>query len=166
MLDGAVQDRLHIGPADILTALPHRGAALFPAACWFDGADGGAIRGGGSAAWDAAHPVLQGHFPQLAIVPGVFLLEAAAQIAGVLVWAANDNRDAAQGRIGVLSSLKKSLIHAPVLPGQRIDYQLELRRVGADFYQVAGVGMHGERKAVTLELTLSVVDPARLTSTI
>lgn len=158
MLELDVLERREITLAGIEAALPHRGHALFPGRCWFDGADGARISGGGSASWSADHPVLQGHFPGLAIVPGVFLIEAAAQIAGVLIDAAREERDPSASRIGVLSSVKKVLVHSPVLPGQAIDYRLELRRAGAEFYQVMAVGSHGERKAITLEMSIGVID--------
>lgn len=163
MPDTSVLERREIEPAQIATALPHRGHALFPSRCWFDGAEEGRIRGGGSASWSADHPVLQGHFPGLPIVPGVFLIEAAAQIAGVLIDAAREpgSAGAGAGRIGVLSSVKKVLVHSPALPGQRIDYRLELRRVGGDFYQVTAIGCHEERKVATLEMSIGIVERAQ-----
>lgn len=161
MSEGGAPPRRDIGRAAILASLPHRGDALFPERCWLDSVEQGVIEGGGTAQWSAGHPVLLGHFPGFAIVPGVFLIEAAAQITGVLIRAVRDE-DASIERIGVLSSVKKALIHAPVLPGQSVDYQLRLRPAGAFFYQVSGLATANGDKAISLELTIGVFDRTQL----
>jgi 3-hydroxyacyl-[acyl-carrier-protein] dehydratase len=162
--DGGALPRRDIDLAAIVASLPHRGDALFPARCWLDSAEQGVIVGGGAAQWSADHPVLLGHFPGFAIVPGVFLIEAAAQITGVLIRAVR-NEESAGDRIGVLSSVKKALIHAPVMPGQQVDYQLKLRPAGEFFYQVSGVGTTDGNKAISLELTIGVFDRTQLSKT-
>ena len=100
-------DRREISLLSIEIALPHRGDALFPSSCWLDSVSAGRVSGGGMAAWSANHPVLRGHFPGLAIVPGIFLIEAVAQIAGVLVSVSQEVESTGH-RIGVLSSVKKT----------------------------------------------------------
>lgn len=164
MNDGAPSPRSDIGLAAILASLPHRGDALFPVRCWLDSAAPGRIEGGGTARWSAGHPVLLGHFPGFAIVPGVFLIEAAAQITGVLIRTVRDEESGVD-RIGVLSSVKKALIHAPVMPGQEVDYQLTLRQAGEFFYQVSGVARANGNKAISLELTIGVFDRTQLSKT-
>lgn len=154
-------ERLQIGRAEIEQALPHRGEAMFASACWLDCAQDGKIVGGGTAEWSKEHAVLRGHFPGLTIVPGVFLIEAAAQISGVLISAAKDEGSSGD-YIGVLSSVRKTLIHSPVLPGQQVTYQLELRSTAGQFYQVAGTGSVGGRKVISVELAIGIADRAQL----
>jgi 3-hydroxyacyl-[acyl-carrier-protein] dehydratase len=160
---------LHLPAADIHRLLPHRGAALFIEEAWLHAPEGdGQAAGAGRAAWHAAHPVLQGHFPGLSIVPGIFLVEAVAQLAGVLLAAAA--RRSAAGtqapstRVGVLSAVRKSLIHCPVRPGERVDLDVLARSKGAGFFQVEGHGRVDGRKAATVEVVIGVVDPSVLTS--
>lgn len=164
MNDAGVVSRRDIDLRAIEAALPHRGDALFPLRCWLDSSDQGGIAGGGAALWQAEHPVLRGHFPGFSIVPGVFLIEAAAQISGVLIRTGR-NDDATTERIGVLSSVKKALIHAPVMPGQQVEYQLKLRPAGEFFYQVSGIGMSGGGKAISLELTIGIFSRTQISNT-
>ena len=64
----------------------------------------------GPAAWvsiPADHPALPGHFPGRPIVPGVLLLDAVMQAAGL-----------GQGL------LRRAKFHAPVLPGDAVEITL------------------------------------------
>mgnify|MGYP001606289747 CR=1 FL=1 len=62
---------------DICLLLPHRDHALFLLDAVVEGP-----HVTGTACWADSHPHLTGHFPGLPIVPGVFLIEAAAQLGG------------------------------------------------------------------------------------
>ena len=65
-----------------------------------------------------------GHFPGHPVMPGVLILEAMAQAAGVLVWesVAPDKRDF----ILYLAGVEKSRFRKPAIPGDRIDITIEL----------------------------------------
>ncbi len=128
--------------------LPHRGHALFvEGAC----VDGESIKG--DVVWAADHPVLQGHFPGLPIVPGVFLIEAAAQLGGV--WIASTHRD--KTGLGMLASVRRALVHQPLPAGTGIRYALKVAASGASFFSVSGVGSLADgQKVVTLDLVIAV----------
>ncbi|MCW7540418.1 hypothetical protein OOT46_21555 [Aquabacterium sp. A7-Y] len=137
--------------------LPHRGAALFVQQAAVEGAS---IRG--EACWSAEHPVLQGHFPGQAIVPGVFLIEAAAQLGGV--WIARTH--AGQQGLGVLASVRKALVHRLVMPQERVRYELQVTAAGDRFFSVRGHafgaattpegGDAGDGKVLTIDLLIAV----------
>lgn len=116
-------------PLPLLECLPHRGDALFVQSAEVEGSS---IRG--EACWSAQHPVLQGHFPGQAIVPGVFLIEAAAQLGGV--WIARSH--AGRQGLGVLASVRKALVHRLVMPDERVRYELQLAAAGERFFSVRG----------------------------
>lgn len=65
-----------------------------------------------------------GHFPQHPVMPGVLILEAMAQAAGVLVWesVAPDKRN----YILYLAGVEKSRFRKPAVPGDRLDITVEL----------------------------------------
>ena len=147
------------GPADLPPedCLPHRGHALFVQQAVVAGAS---IRG--EACWSADHPVLQGHFPGQAIVPGVFLIEAAAQLGGI--WIARSH--AGRQGLGVLASVRKALVHRLVLPQERVRYELQVAAAGDRFFSVRGQafgaattpdgGDAGDGKVLTVDLLIAV----------
>lgn len=150
-LDAAAIDRI----------VPHKGHALFIRDAEVEG---WTVRGG--ACWSADHPHLRGHFPGQPIVPGVYLVEAAAQLAGVAIHCAGQalaGRGApAAARIGVLAGVRKSTFHRFVRPGDDVRYTLAVKAVpGTDLYTVAGTGHVRDAKVVTVELTIAAV-PANL----
>jgi 3-hydroxyacyl-[acyl-carrier-protein] dehydratase len=76
---------------------------------------------------DPANPIFAGHFPARPILPGVFLIEAMAQTAGVMLGSAAphnaNNKDAAdRGRKGValLAAVNRFKFLKPVTPGQEL----------------------------------------------
>jgi len=72
-------------------------------------------------------PHFQGHFPGRPIMPGVLILEAMAQAAGVLVFSAPDARPHGESLyyyVGIDSARFKK----PVLPGDQLELEVTLER--------------------------------------
>lgn len=65
-----------------------------------------------------------GHFPGHPVMPGVLILEAMAQAAGVLVWETVDPDK--RNYILYLAGVEKSRFRKPAVPGDRIDIHVEL----------------------------------------
>ncbi|SUX30494.1 3-hydroxyacyl-ACP dehydratase FabZ family protein [Chromobacterium vaccinii] len=136
---------------ELAALLPHAGDAFFLSDAEVDG-----WKASGGASWRADHPHLRGHFPGEPIVPGVYLLEAAAQLAGVAI------RCGAEGwtpeTLGVLAGVRKSYFHRFVRPDERVDYALEVKPTpGSAMYAVSGLGEVGGDKVLTVELTIAGV---------
>ncbi|WP_448235828.1 3-hydroxyacyl-ACP dehydratase FabZ [Microbacterium paulum] len=70
-----------------------------------------------------ANPVFAGHFPGRPIFPGVLLIEAAAQSAGVIATAADDDGTG----IALLATVRKFAFRKPVLPGDLVVLTCELK---------------------------------------
>jgi 3-hydroxyacyl-[acyl-carrier-protein] dehydratase len=64
-------------------------------------------------------PHLQGHFPGNPVLPGVLLLEAMAQTAGLLL---------PEGSSALLAQIKEARFRRPVVPGDRV--RIEADRLG------------------------------------
>jgi 3-hydroxyacyl-[acyl-carrier-protein] dehydratase len=71
------------------------------------------VRGQFAFTWRADHPILQAHFPGRPLVPGVILIEAMAQAAGLV---RGGGEDATLG----LAAVDRVKIRRSVLPDQRV----------------------------------------------
>jgi len=70
---------------------------------------------------DPADPVFAGHFPAKPILPGVFLIEAVAQTAGVMLGSATQDAAARSGEgVALLAAVNRFKFLKPVIPGQNL----------------------------------------------
>ena len=58
----------------------------------------------------------QGHFPSEAIMPGVLLIEAMAQLGGVMMLAVPEHR----GKLALIGGVDKARFRKPVVPGDTL----------------------------------------------
>ena len=70
-------------------------------------------------------PHFQGHFPDKPIMPGVMIVEAMAQLAGVLLFRKLDNTN----KLAVLLSIDKVKLRRSVVPGDQIRIEAEALKV-------------------------------------
>ena len=64
--------------------------------------------------------MFNGHFPGQPIMPGVLMLEAMAQLSGVLAFETKGTRPA-DGTTYLFGGLEKARFRRPVVPGDRLD---------------------------------------------
>jgi len=69
-------------------------------------------------------PFFQGHFPQMSVLPGVIIIETAAQIA-CFQQTLKKGIDTEKS-LGVFVGMDKVRFKKPVIPGQRLDFVLDL----------------------------------------
>lgn len=72
-------------------------------------------------------PFFQGHYPRQPIMPGVLIIEAMAQLGGLLV----SQRLEHTGKVAVLLSLDKVKFRRPVTPGDQLVIEVQAVRVKA-----------------------------------
>lgn len=70
-------------------------------------------------------PFFAGHFPGSPVMPGVLLIEAMAQAAGILGFVTVDKKPS-DGVIYYLAGADKTRFKRPVVPGDRVDLYADL----------------------------------------
>ena len=68
----------------------------------------------------------QGHFPDRPVMPGVLVIEAMAQAGGVLSQLTHGG--SMSGRLSVLVKVDNAKFSRMVVPGDRLDLEVEIRR--------------------------------------
>ncbi len=68
-------------------------------------------------------PFFPGHFPQDPVMPGVLIVEAMAQTAGILAYMAMGKE--AEGKGVYLMALKEAKFRKPVVPGDQLRLEME-----------------------------------------
>ena len=81
-------------------------------------------------------PFFVGHFPQAPIMPGVLIVEAMAQVAGVLALLSTPENLGNQALY--LMSLDKVRFRRPVVPGDRLILDLTVLKGKKKYFKMAG----------------------------
>lgn len=66
-----------------------------------------------------------GHFPQKPVMPGVLLVEAMAQVAGVLFLSQPEHK----GKVPFFCGIDKVRFRRPVVPGDRVEFNVKVLKV-------------------------------------
>lgn len=72
-------------------------------------------------------PFFQGHFPNRPIMPGVLILEAMAQAAGILVFKTQGNKPEPDS-VYYLAGIDKARFKRPVTPGDQLEIEVVIER--------------------------------------
>lgn len=72
-------------------------------------------------------PCFQGHFPGRPIMPGVLILEAMAQAAGILVFRTQGDKPDVNS-VYYLAGIDKARFKKPVVPGDQLEIEVTLER--------------------------------------
>lgn len=123
----------------------------------------------GVCTWDLQNPIFEGHFPEFSVVPGVLIVEAAAQLAGVLIAyngqkILDDAPGGASGQyIGVLIGIKRASFHKPVFPGDKISFKVSVGNPMAGMIIAKGEAVGADaRKICKCELSIAIVEKSSL----
>ena len=87
----------------------------------------------------ANEPFFQGHFPGNPIMPGVLIVEAMAQVGGVLARLTMPEVMEKEGPGDLFfMAIDKVKFRRPVVPGDQLIFELEALRTGSKVWKMAG----------------------------
>ncbi|WP_425490075.1 3-hydroxyacyl-ACP dehydratase FabZ [Dyella telluris] len=74
-------------------------------------------------------PFFQGHFPGHPVMPGVLIVEAMAQAAGLLTQISSRLKGTTGSPLFYLAKVDNARFNAPVVPGDQLRLEVELKRL-------------------------------------
>ncbi|MDF2179614.1 3-hydroxyacyl-ACP dehydratase FabZ [Aliiglaciecola sp. CAU 1673] len=92
-------------------------------------------------------PCFMGHFPGKPIFPGVLILEAMAQAAGVLGFKSVGNSD----QLYLYAGIDNARFKRPVVPGDRLEFDVKLVKERRGIWKFAGVASVDGAEACSAE---------------
>jgi 3-hydroxyacyl-[acyl-carrier-protein] dehydratase len=105
-------------------------------------------------------PFFMGHFPDFPVMPGVLIIEAMAQTAGVLVLKSIPDRDS---KLVLLVAVENARFRKPVVPGDTLRLEMKLLKRKASVAKMAGVATVNGTVVAEAEVMCKLadkVDPA------
>ena len=100
-------------------------------------------------------PFFEGHFPGHPIMPGVLMIEAMAQVGGVVALNKKDN----VGKLAYFTSINNARFRRPVLPGDVLRIEIQLVKTKLSLVQIHGVAKVGDEMAAEADLMFAFVRP-------
>ncbi|HTB16633.1 MAG TPA: 3-hydroxyacyl-ACP dehydratase FabZ, partial [Bryobacteraceae bacterium] len=83
----------------------------------------------------ANEPFFVGHFPEFPVMPGVLVVEAMAQVAGVLVLKQVPDR---KNKLVLLASIEQAKFRRPVRPGDQLRIEMKVTKRKASVAKMHG----------------------------
>ena len=87
-------------------------------------------------------PYFQGHFPGHPVMPGVLIIEAMAQVAGIMAYKASD--DEMKKKLSYFMSIDNAKFRKPVFPGDQLRIEIETTMSRRNIWVVSGKAYVGE----------------------
>jgi 3-hydroxyacyl-[acyl-carrier-protein] dehydratase len=102
-------------------------------------------------------PFFQGHFPDRPIMPGVLIVEALAQAAGIL--AVESLGLSGSGKLVYFMAIDGAKFRTPVEPGVLLTLEVEFVQKRTSVCKFAGRALIGEKLAAEANFTAMIADP-------
>ncbi|EKD54642.1 MAG: (3R)-hydroxymyristoyl-ACP dehydratase [uncultured bacterium] len=96
-------------------------------------------------------PFFVGHFPHLPVMPGVLILEALAQAAGVLAYKST-NTFPSDGALYLFAGIDNARFRRVVEPGDQLRLEVKLLKAKREIWKLEGTAYVGDEVACSAEL--------------
>jgi 3-hydroxyacyl-[acyl-carrier-protein] dehydratase len=96
----------------------------------------------------------QGHFPNHPIMPGVLIIEALAQVAGILAL----HSGAAVGKAVYFLSIERAKFRKPVVPGDQLKLEVSILQQRGNVWKFSGNAFVEDKIVAESEFTAMVAD--------
>ena len=103
----------------------------------------------------ANEPFFQGHFPGNPIMPGVLIVEALAQVAGVAGMLLPEN----EGKLGMFAGIENMRFRRQVVPGDRLILEAEYILLKMGVGKVKVCAKVDDQVAAEGEIKIAIVKP-------
>jgi 3-hydroxyacyl-[acyl-carrier-protein] dehydratase len=98
-------------------------------------------------------PFFQGHFPGQPIMPGVLIIEAMAQVAGVMAF-----RSGIEGKAVYFMSIDNAKFRRPVVPGDQVVMEIKVLKQRGNVWRFSGAATVDGKLVSEAEFTAMVTD--------
>lgn len=102
-------------------------------------------------------PFFQGHFPGNPIMPGVLIIEALAQVGGVLAFGSGYKGDAVY-----FMSIEKAKFRRPVVPGDQLKLSVKVLQQRGRVWKLSGEAVVDDKVAAECEFTAMIITKEQL----
>lgn len=98
-------------------------------------------------------PFFMGHFPDQPIMPGVLVIEAMAQVAGVMAF-----RSGMEGKSVFFMSIDNAKFRRPIVPGDQIKMEIKVLKQRGNVWKFSGTATVDGKLVSEAEFTAMVTD--------
>ena len=98
-------------------------------------------------------PFFQGHFPGYPIMPGVLVIEAMAQVSGILAF-----QSGAEGNSVYFMSIEKAKFRKPVVPGDQLIFEVNVIKQRNNVWKFSGQAFVDKKLVAEAEFTAMVTE--------
>jgi beta-hydroxyacyl-ACP dehydratase FabZ len=108
-------------------------------------------------------PFFQGHFPGQPIMPGVLILEAMAQVAGVMALKTVPP-DQVQNKVIYFMTIDKAKFRKPVIPGDQLRFEMDVIKMRSNIVNFKGQALVEGSLVAEAEMMAMIIDRTRSTA--
>jgi len=102
-------------------------------------------------------PFFTGHFPEYAVMPGVLIVEALAQVGTVAMMLVEANK----GKIGFFAGIDNFRFRDQVTPGDTLTLEVEITRLKGPIGKGKATAKVGEKVVAEGEMMFAFSDPSK-----